>query len=90
MGNILKSFQTKKIANNPAKIIKANIIPIMYPNFLVPKNMAIKNLIMVFEIAARVMAVTATSGEMIVSLVRSAMLIVIASTSAIPDIMPVI
>jgi len=49
------------MASNPVTIIAANIAPIKYPNFLVPKNMAIKNLTMVFEIAASVIAVTATS-----------------------------
>ncbi len=66
-------------------IIKANIIPTICPNFPVPKNSSSKNLIIVFEIAASVIAVTATSPEMVV-LARRAILMVIASTSANPDI----
>ena len=62
------------------------INPMLRPNFLVPRNKAIKDLNTVLDMAARVMAVTAVLLEM-VSGASNAMLIVIASTSATPDIM---
>ncbi len=70
-------------------MINAKIMPTKYPNFLVPKNIAIKNLTTVFDIDASVIAVTATSGVM-VFLARIAILMVMASTSATPDMMLVI
>ena len=70
---------------NPAMMMTKKIIPIFRPNFLVPRNNAIKNLKIVLEIAARVIAVTAVVGG-IVSGANKAILMVIASTSATPEI----
>lgn len=73
------------MAIKPAMMIIKKINPIFRPNFLVPKNKAIKNLNTVFDMAAKVMAVAAVSVEMVWG-ARSAMLMVIASTSATPEI----
>lgn len=74
------------MAISPAMIIKRKINPTLVANLRVPKNSAMRNLKTVLDMAARVMAVAAVVGVMVFG-ARSDMLMVMASTSATPEIM---
>ena len=67
-------------------IIKRKINPRLVANLRVPKNSAMRNLNTVLDMAARVMAVAAVVGVMVWG-ANSDMLMVMASTSATPEIM---